>query len=192
MQRRHFMTAAAAAATVPLVPTVQAAMPRPGPGLLTVSGLIAGGNRGPRGPLDALMGIHGIEFEHAHTFDFAGIATLPSTTIEPVLEYDARAHRLSGPLLTTVLKAAGVAAHDAALVLRAVDGYGAEITLDEAREQRFIVATHLDGAPLTLGGLGPLWAVYDPAKVPGMLDKPLPERFAKCPWALYHIEVTVL
>jgi hypothetical protein len=53
-----------------------------------------------------------------------------------------------------------------------------------------IVATHLDGQPMPLGGLGPLWAVYDADRVPQAAARPLAERFAQCPWALYHIDVT--
>jgi hypothetical protein len=57
------------------------------------------------------------------------------------------------------------------------------------RKYRFIVATHLDGQPMPLGGLGPLWAVYDADRFADMAGKPLNPRFALCPWALYHIEV---
>lgn len=74
-------------------------------------------------------------------------------------------------------------------MLRAVDGYAAVITAAEARARRYIVATHLDGAPMPLGGLGPLWAVYDADRVPQMAARPLAERFGACPWALYHVEV---
>jgi hypothetical protein len=70
-----------------------------------------------------------------------------------------------------------------------VDGYAATVAVAQARAQRYIVATHLDGAAMALGGLGPLWAIYDADKVPDMAGKPLPERFGSCPWALYHIEV---
>lgn len=190
MQRRAFIaTAATAVAVAPFVTPAGAAAPRPGPVLLTVSGALANGNRGPRDALDQLMHRHGIEFERAQTFDHAALATLPAVSIEPQVEYDGRPHRLSGPLLTTVLKAAGVALHDADLTLRALDGYRARLALDEARERRFIIATHLDGAPLALGGVGPLWAVYDPARVPGMMELPPAERFANCPWGLYHIGV---
>ena len=52
-----------------------------------------------------------------------------------------------------------------------------------------IVATHLDGKPMGLGGLGPQWAVYDPENIPSLKGKPLNEGFAKCPWGLYHIGV---
>ena len=57
------------------------------------------------------------------------------------------------------------------------------------RDRRYIVATHLDGAPLSLGGLGPLWGVYEPDAFPEMKAKTLPERFANCPWGLFHIDV---
>jgi hypothetical protein len=75
------------------------------------------------------------------------------------------------------------------LVLRAVDGYNVELPVARARAQRFILATHVDGKPMPLGGLGPLWAVYDADRVPEMAKLPLGQRFAACPWALYHVEV---
>ena len=64
-------------------------------------------------------------------------------------------------------------------------------TSDVARiaVNRMIVATTLDGVPMRLGGLGPLWAVYDAGRVPPFKDKPLKERFALCPWGLYFIDV---
>jgi hypothetical protein len=75
------------------------------------------------------------------------------------------------------------------LVLRAVDGYNVEVTAAQARQRRVIIATHIDGNPMPLGGLGPLWAVYDADRVPAMAALPLAQRFATCPWALYHVEV---
>jgi hypothetical protein len=54
------------------------------------------------------------------------------------------------------------------------------------------VAHSLDGAPLSVGGLGPQWAVYDADRLPAFKDKPLRERFSLCPWGLYFIEVKTL
>ena len=190
MHRRTFIASAAAGiAAAPFLSSEASAATRGGPALLTISGAFPGGNRPAVGTLDQLMNKHGVQFERAHAFDYAALAALPTHTIEPVLEYDEKPHVLRGPLLTTVLKAAGVRQHDGLLVLRALDGYGAQLTLEEARAMRFIVATHLDSAPLPLGGLGPLWGVHDPAQVPGLRDKPLVEQFARSPWGLYHIEV---
>ena len=53
----------------------------------------------------------------------------------------------------------------------------------------FIVATHIDGKPLSIGGLGPLWAIYEADRFPQMARKPVTERFAGSPWGFYHIEV---
>ena len=75
------------------------------------------------------------------------------------------------------------------LAMRAVDGYAPTLSIADAAHYRFIVATHLDGQPMPLGGLGPLWALYEPDKYPDMAAKPLPDRYASCPWGLYHIEV---
>jgi hypothetical protein len=42
---------------------------------------------------------------------------------------------------------------------------------------------------MPLGGLGPLWAIYDADHFPDMAAKPIDQRFAHCPWALYHVDV---
>ena len=162
-----------------------------GPILLTVSGLIGAGNRGALDTaLDQMMAKQKLTFSKAYAFDFAALAAMPAITIKPTLEYDSKPHVLKGPLLMDVMKASGVHATDkTALMLRAVDGYAAQISAAEAAKRRFILATHLDGRPMALGGLGPLWAVYDADKFADMLAKPITERFSSCPWATYHIEV---
>lgn len=192
MKKRQFLGSAVAgglAAALPAAAT--AATGAAGPALLTITGAISKPNRGKFDPVrDQMMFKQKLSFEKAHALTFAALAALPAVTIKPTLEYDARAHTLSGPLLLDVIKTAGGAPGDnVKLVLRAVDGYAATVTVAQARAQRYIVATHMDGAAMALGGLGPLWAIYDADKVPGMAGKPLPERFGSCPWALYHIEV---
>lgn len=88
------------------------------------------------------------------------------------------------------LLAAGVLDNSAArLVLRAVDGYTVNISLADAQTCRMIVATHIDNQTMALGGLGPQWAVYDADVLPTFQRKTLKERFALCPWGLYHIDV---
>ncbi|MBP1205682.1 hypothetical protein JOD97_003744 [Duganella sp. 1411] len=196
MKKRQFMSnvvgsavAGGLAAALPAAAATSTAAA--GPALLTVTGAIGKPNRGKFDPVrDQMMFKQKLSFEKAHAFTFAALAALPAVAIKPTLEYDAKVHALSGPLLLDVVKAAGGALGDnGKLVLRAVDGYAATVTVAQARAQRYIVATHLDGAAMALGGLGPLWAIYDADKVPDMAGKPLPERFGACPWALYHIEV---
>ena len=191
MKKRQFLGTAVAGGLASTLPAGAASPAATGPALLTVTGAIGKPNRGKFDPVrDQMMFKQKLGFDKAHAFTFAALAALPAVTIKPTLEYDAKTHTLSGPLLLDVVKAAGGALGDnVKLVLRAVDGYAASVTVAQARAQRYIVATHMDGAAMALGGLGPLWAIYDADKVPGMTGKPLPERFGSCPWALYHIEV---
>lgn len=197
MKKRQFFSAALATTSVAagaLLPAVShAAAAARGPALLTVTGAVGRVNRGPLdAALDQMMHKQKLAFTKAHAFDFADLLALPAQTIKPTLEYDGKVHALRGPALLEVLKAAGATLRDdTALVLRAVDGYAVTLSVTQARTQGFIVATHLDGQPMALGGLGPLWAVYDADRVPAMAARPLPERFGSCPWALYHIEVPV-
>jgi hypothetical protein len=193
LNKREFLTAAAVSAALPGASLAKpASAPAPsGPVLLTVTGAIGKGNRGAFDPaLDQLMKKHGVKFDKAQVFDAAALAALPAVAIRPVVEYDAKAHTLRGPLLTDVVKAAGASFGDnGKLLLRAIDGYAATVTAAEAYKYRFIVATRIDGRPLPLGGLGPLWATYEADSFPDMAARPLNERFGACPWGLYHIEV---
>ena len=194
MDKRRLLLAGALGAVVPWSVAAAPSGARTGPGLLTVTGAIARSNRGPLDPaLDQLMVKHGRTFDTAWEFDAAMLARLPAVTIQPTLEYDAKPHKLSGPLLTSVLGAAGVAAGAAVtLTLRAIDGYAVAVSLADASRYRMIVATTIDGMPMSLGGLGPLWAVYDADRIPEFADKPLKQRFALSPWGLYFIEVKAL
>lgn len=193
LNKREFLAAAAAGAAALSTGAAaqQAAKPGHGPALLTVTGAVAEVNRGPFDPaLDQMMSKQKLRFDKAHAFDFDTLMKLPRIAIRPTLEYDGKPHDLAGPLLAEVLKAAGAPAADATrLLLRAVDGYAVATTLADVRRYRFIVGTHLDGRPMALGGLGPLWAVYDADRFPEMVAKPVNERFGLCPWALYHINV---
>ena len=188
--KRHFLGTAALAGLLPSLDASAAEPARKSPGLLTVSGAVGKTNRGPVDPaLDQLMAKHGVKFDKAYVFDAEALRRLPVTRIKPTLEYDAKVHALAGPLLTSVMEAAGVPA-DAMLALRAVDGYVVPVRMSDARSYRMIVATEIDGVPLALGGLGPQWALYEADTLPAFKDKPLKERFALCPWGLYSVEVT--
>jgi hypothetical protein len=193
VNKRHFL----AAAGLGLVTARSFAAPLKtpatitGPTLLTLTGIIGAGNRGALDPaLDHLMNKQGVSFERAHTFDFAALRSLPEITIHPTLEYDGKIHALGGPLMTDVLNAAGAKASDQGRVLlRAIDGYVVAVSFADLVKYRFIVATTLDEKALPLGGLGPLWAVYDADRFPDKAARPLAERFVLCPWAVYHIAV---
>lgn len=191
MHKRRFLGAATLAGMFPVVHASAAQPARNSPGLLTVSGLTGKSNRGAVDPaLDQLLVKHGVQFDKAYVLDAEALRRLPAVHIRTTLEYDAKLHALSGPLLSSVLEMVGVPpAGDVMLGLRAVDGYVVPLSLADARRYRMIVATAMDGAPLALGGLGPQWAVYEADTLAAFKDKPLKERFALCPWGLYSIEV---
>jgi hypothetical protein len=188
MDKRHFLGALAGAAALPAATAAQPGRAPRGPVLLTVTGAIRKTNRGPMDPvLDQMMAKQKLAFQAARAFDFAELAALPAITIQPTLEYDRKRHALKGPLLATVLRACG--ATGGTLAMRAIDGYAPTLSVADAARYRFIVATHLDGRPMPLGGLGPLWAVYEADAFPDMAAKPVDQRFALCPWGLYHVDV---
>ena len=190
MNKRSFLFAGALAGVTPGLAGAAAPGAR-GPALLTVTGAIGKGNRGPFDPVsDQMMAKQKLHFDKAHAFDFAALSALPALQVKPTLEYDGKVHVLSGPLLLDVVAATGARVGEhSKLLLRAVDGYAVAVSVAQLRAQRFIAALHMDGQAMALGGLGPVWAVYDADRVPGMAAKPLAERFGNCPWALYHIEV---
>ena len=102
MDKRDFLAAGMVGAITSAVPLPAAAQHAPpggkGPTLLTVTGLIGAGNRGAFDPaLDQMMGKQKITFAKAHCFDFATLASMPATTIKPMLEYDGKVHALKGP-----------------------------------------------------------------------------------------------
>ena len=174
MNKRDFLAATTLGAAALPAFALDARPAAHGPALLTVTGAVSRVNRGPLDPaLDQLMKKQGVKFDKAHVFDFAALAALPAVTVRPTLEYDAKAHALRGPLLTDVARAAGATLGDnSKLVLRAIDGYAVAVGLADAHKYRFIVATHIDGRPLPLGGLGPLWAVYDADRFADVAARP--------------------
>ena len=82
MNKRHFL-AATVLAQAGLSSRAQAAAPKTAsPALLTVTGAIGKGNRGPLDPaLDQMMAKLKIRFDKAHAFDFAGLTGLPAVTL---------------------------------------------------------------------------------------------------------------
>ncbi|AVF40830.1 molybdopterin-dependent oxidoreductase [Pandoraea apista] len=196
MKKREFLAGAAAlGASVPaLAKPAGSAEPVATTPLVTISGAIRQRNRGPVDPaLDQLFHKQLVRFDGAYAFDFGMLTRLPAQTIRPTLEYDARPHTLRGPLLIDVLTQTGVPGNaQTQVLLRAIDGYIVSTTLAQVRDYRFLLATHLDDKPLPLGGLGPLWAVYDPAAIPLLAGKPLKERFELCPWGIYHIQINAV
>ncbi|WP_280187947.1 molybdopterin-dependent oxidoreductase [Delftia sp. PS-11] len=161
--------------------------------VLTISGPGVRGNRGAMVPeRDLLLKNHGVAFDSAWAASATALERLQAVDITPRIEYDGQPHRLRGPLLASVLQAAGVdtaaaAAQGQWLSLQAIDGYRAQMPLSQALRWRMLLALWMDGQRLALGGLGPQWAMYDADRIAELADRPLKERFAQAPWGLYHV-----
>jgi hypothetical protein len=188
MNKRDFLAGAAIGTALPLAAAAQPARGHRGPVLLTVTGEITRTNRGPIDKVfDQMMAKQKLAFDKAHAFDFAALMAMPSVAVRPTLEYDNKHHVLRGPLLSTILEACG--ATGGKLAMRAIDGYAPVVSVEDAHKYRFVVATHLDKQPMPLGGFGPLWAIYEADRFPEMTARPVDQRFANCPWGLFHIDV---
>ncbi|MBC8748768.1 hypothetical protein OKW43_001796 [Paraburkholderia sp. WC7.3g] len=195
MNKRQFLTSAAVlgAATAPAFGAKREhAQCAPSPVILTISGAIKHSNRGALDPaFDQLLAKHQVKFSQAYGVDLPLLASMKTVMIHPTTEYDSRLHTFSGPLLSDVLAHAGAPdAGNTQIVMHAVDGYAVMTTLDTVRAYRFIVATQMDGKPLALGSVGPLWAIYDADRIPELAGKPLKDRFELSPWGLYHMQIT--
>lgn len=194
MKKRSFLLGAGVAAACTAAWPQERRRANPPPHtmpVLTVFGRISRSNRGRLDPVhDQLLKRHGVTFDRAFAFALSDLLQLPALSIVPTLEYDAQPHVLRGPSLMNVLMTAGVDTQaPLQLGIRALDGYRVQLSMAQVRERAMILATHLDDKPLSIGGLGPLWAVFDPVSVPTLRDKPLAERYADCPWGNYCIEV---
>ncbi|GAB7127592.1 hypothetical protein JCM19000A_20990 [Silvimonas sp. JCM 19000] len=202
MNKRTFLLRGAALlSTVPLTALAQskahskprkpAPAPVGGPAVLTVSGAISRSNRGAVDPaLDPLFNKLAIHFDKAWTLSWPELAAMPANDIHTTLAWDGKVHSLRGPYLAQLLATAGAATRDGTKVLlRGLDGTSASISLGDLRKYRYIVATHMDGQPLALGGFGPLWAIFAADQFPEVMARPLAERYLNCPYALFHIEV---
>jgi hypothetical protein len=165
------------------------------PVVLTISGPGIEANRGKlQAAGDRMLITHGYRFDAAWSCGLDALNSLEQHTLRTALEYDEAEHRLRGPLLEHVLQAAGLdlgqaLAQDHWLTLQGIDGYRSRMPLAQALRWRMLLATQLDGLPLAMGGLGPLWSIYAPQQIAELGQLPLKERFQAAVWGLYYMEV---
>ncbi|MEX8191428.1 Twin-arginine translocation pathway signal [Comamonas guangdongensis] len=165
------------------------------PVVLTISGPGIEANRGKlQAAGDRMLITQGYRFDTAWSCGLDALNSLEQHTLRTALEYDEAEHRLHGPLLEHVLQAAGLdlgkaMAQDHWLTLQGIDGYRSRMPLAQALRWRMLLATQLDGLPLAMGGLGPLWSIYAPQQITELSQLPLKERFHAAVWGLYYLEI---
>lgn len=166
------------------------------PAMLTISGPGVQGNRSkPQAAADRMLQLHGNQFESAWSCGLDALNSLEQHALKATLEYDEAEHSLQGPLLENVLQASGVDIGKAMtqghwLTLQGIDGYRSQLPLAQAMRWRMLVATQLDGTPLAIGGLGPLWASFAPQHIDELKQLPIKQRFTNAVWGLYYIQIS--
>ena len=134
--------------------------------ILTISGEISKPNRGPFDKNnDKLLGYAEKDFRQARTFTADELVALGMVEIEAYSPYGKQKHRLAGPLLSSVLEAAG-AKPDAALDILALDRFEPEMSAAELKRLRPILALCKEGKPLGLGNLGPVYVSFETPQPP--------------------------
>lgn len=138
-----------------------------GPVILTISGAVEQPNRDGSAVFDLSM-LEGLEGRRV---------TMETPWTQGEVEF-------SGPFLREVLEAAG--ADGSRLIIRALNGYSAELPISDARDIDTILATRLDGKIMTVRTKGPSMLVY-----PFDQDRALynEKYFARSVWQIGEIEV---
>lgn len=155
-----------------------------GPAMVTIAGAIGKTNRGPVVKFtDAFFAHHEKTFPGAYVLDRAALLRLKQVSVTAHAVHWPRAHKFKGPLLRDVLALAEPKGKT--IIPFALDGYGAEITVEMLDTQRWVLALEADGKPLGLGGRGPAWVVYDTTRT-GPISE---DEEAKWVWSVFFIEV---
>jgi hypothetical protein len=117
-------------------------------------------------------------------FDMAMLNALPQHTVTTAVPWDKTVHRYSGPLLRDVLALAD--ARGTVLRARALNNYEVRIPFDDVVAHDVVLATRLDGEPITVRNKGPLFVMYPFDREPSLRST---LYFARCIWQLQAIEV---
>ncbi len=153
--------------TVAILPGMALALEKPsGPVILVVSGHVANTNSGA-----------------GAAFDLPMLEALAGRTGKMQTPWTGGMTEFSGPLLRSVMEAAG--ATGTALQVRALNDYQAEVPFEDSRLDT-ILATRMDGKPMSVRDKGPVFLVY-----PFDLDASLynEKYFSRSVWQIREIRV---
>lgn len=116
-------------------------------------------------------------------FSMADLAALPQRTFETDTPWLEGAAKFSGPLLRDVLAQAGLASNDIKAV--ALNDYAVSIPFSDARDHDVIVASHLNGAEMSVRDKGPLWVMYPFSDSPALKTE---TNYSRCIWQLNRLQ----
>lgn len=117
-------------------------------------------------------------------FDLAMLEALSGRSARMETPWTAGEVVFSGPLLRAVLDAAG--AKGQTMRVRALNDYFAEIPLSDATDMETILATRLNGEPMSVRQKGPLFLIYPFDLDPTLYNE---KYFSRSVWQIKDIEV---
>lgn len=140
--------------------------------VVTLYGEIGEANRGALDPeTEPLFTTFGLEMGRGFAVSRSQLARLEQYSLRVDYPSEGAWREFRGPLLRDVLALAVPGGEG--VVVTALDGYQREIALERVRDHDVILATHMNGEPLPMGGFGPAMLVWprqsDPA-LAGMSD----------------------
>jgi hypothetical protein len=135
--------------------------------VLTISGRVANPNDGA-----------------AATFDMAMLEALAARSGAMETPWTEGKVTFSGPLLRAVLEAAGATGDT--LTVKALNDYAAKVPIEDARDLDTILATRMDGRPMSVRDKGPLFLIYPFDTQPDLYNE---KYFSRSVWQIKEIEV---
>ncbi len=162
------LLAAATFAVLSLGSVYAAPLERPtGDIVLTVTGLIDNTNGGAVAQFDLAM-LERLAGRHA---------SMETPWTEGQTEFD-------GPYLKAILEKVG--AKGGKLVVKALNDYSAEVPMEDAVGYETILATRMNGLPMSVRDKGPLFMIYPFDKNPELYNE---KYFSRSVWQITEIEV---
>jgi hypothetical protein len=117
-------------------------------------------------------------------FDLAMLDALPQGRFDGETPWTKGRPVFTGPLMSAVLDAVG--ATGTTLRVSALNDYSADIPVADPRRYAVILATRLNGAPMSVRDKGPLWVMYPMDREPALR---LETTYARSVWQVKSIEV---
>lgn len=166
---RTFLAASAVAASLAMSGVSLAAdLPAPsGPVVLTISGAIANTNGGGTAK-----------------FDMATLEEMQGRSATIETPWTEKATQFSGPLLRNVLAAVG--AKGATVKLVALNDYASDIPFSDATDLDTMLATRMNGKPMSVRDKGPLFLIYPFDQSSDLYNE---KYFSRSVWQIKEIKV---
>lgn len=118
-------------------------------------------------------------------FDLPMLEALAGRTAEMETPWTEGKVKFSGPLLRSILEAAG--AHGAELKVIALNDYSANVPMEDAAKLDTILATRMNGNTMSVRDKGPLFLIYPFDEDASLFNE---KYFSRSVWQIKTIEVS--